>query len=991
MVRLVLSAIRERLGETALLGVLAALVVAVGVAGPLYADAAARNVAEASAAAATPAEQSLTVTVEMTSRNGIAAAFAELRGSIAVVPAGPGVREIRGGYRRGAVTPREPGAPLDILLAARDDACAHLALAGACPAQPGEVALAATTARRLGLAAGDTFAFQVQPTAPPAMLRVTGVYDVDGAGSALTDPYWAGRRELTPVPLRAENPVFTVPDTLQMLGADTFQATLDYVADLSAMSPADVDALARTLRSADVPGRGIAVTGGLSRLLPQIIADRDTVAVPVVTGAVLLLAVAWWVLLLGVGHAAAERRTQAVLGALRGAPARHRAALTAGPGVLTVLVALPVGLVLGRLLARLLAWATMDAAGPVPLSVTALAVAGGLTLAVLVSVVLAQLRVHRGGVLDALRQVPARRGAAGGIVVVVVVVLAVAAAWQLRNGDAEVLGLAGTVLPAAAPVLMLVAAGLVAARAVRPLAGLLGRAALRWGRAGTALGALYASRRPGMDRLVALVIIVMALLGQAAYGWQGLQAAEQEQARLALGAAEVVRVRAPSRAALLHLVRQADPAGDWAMAAARQESSSGTTVAVDTARLSRVAYWPAGAGVTAEQVASQLRPTANPSVRITGATLLLDLTLPDTVPVDLPLTAVLDGPGGEPVTATAPLVPGRGRHTLRLEVPPCAGGDGCRLAWLSFRFDPRGLVLHSVGQAAPDAVVADAAAMTDPARWRTTVGAEGQVSLTPLPAGLAVDYEPVDPRFPDPEVRVQVADVPLPMPAALAGQARLAHDRTVVRGEMLSPLRRPVDVVAAVPALPGVGTQGLLVDLEYADRAGDSTDNIADLQVWLSAGAPADAVDRLRATGLVPVSTETAAQRTEHRLAVGQGPGSRFRFGAAVLAVLLVMVAVALVVAVDAPRRGAELAALRTQGLPQHAVRRATRSGYLLIVAVAAAGGGLLGAAAADGSAAAPELPVAVLVAAGLLLAATAYAVGTRLSRVTGLDLAEGR
>ncbi|WP_155374632.1 ABC transporter permease [Catellatospora vulcania] len=981
---------RERLGETALLGVLAALVVAVGVAGPLYADAAARNVLAASAASATPAEQSLTVTVEMTSRNGFAAALAELRGSIAVVPAGPGVREIRGGYRRGAVTPQGSGTPIEVLLAARDDVCAHLALTGACPAQPGEVALAATTARRLGLAAGDTFAFQVQPTAPAAMLRITGVYDVDGAGGGLTDPYWAGRRELTPVPLRAENPVFTVPDTLQTLGADTFQATLDHVADLTVMSPDDVDALAWTLRVADEPGRGIAVTGGLRRLLPQIIADRDTVAVPVVTGAVLLLGVAWWVLLLGAGHAAAERRTQAVLGALRGAPARHRAALTAGPGVLTVLVALPVGLLLGRWLAQLLAWATMDAAGPVPLSVTALAVAGGLTLAVLVSVVIAQVRVHRGGVLDALRQVPARRGAAGGIAVVVVVVLAVAATWQLRNGDAEVLGLAGTVLPAAAPVLILVAAGLVAARAVRPLAGLLGRAGLRSGRVGTALGALYASRRPGMDRLVALVIIVMALLGQAAYGWQALQAAEQEQARLALGAAEVVRVRAPSRAALQHLVRQADPAGDWAMAVARQESSTGTTVAVDTTRLARVAYWPAEAGVAADRVASQLRPAANPSVRITGAALLLDLTVPDTVLVDQPLTAVLDGPGGEAVTATGALVPGWGRHTLRLDVPSCAGGTGCRLAWLSFRFDPAGVVLHSVGQAAPDAVVADTAAMTDPARWRTTVGAAG-VTLSPLPGGLSVDYEPVDPRFPDPEVRVQVADVPLPVPAALAGEARLAHDRTVVRGEMLSPLRRPVDVVAAVPALPGAGTQGLLVDLEYADRAGDSTDNVADLQVWLAADAPADALDRLRATGLVPVSTETAVQRTEHLLAVGQGPGARFRFGAALLAVLLVLVAVALVVAVDGPRRGAELAALRTQGVPQRAVRRATRSGYLLIVAAAAAGGGLLGAAVADDSPASPVLPVTVLAVAGLLLTATAYAVGTRLSRVSGLDLEDGR
>ncbi|MEU8073933.1 hypothetical protein AB0B31_00680 [Catellatospora citrea] len=989
MVRLVLSAIRERLGETALLGLLAALVVAVGVAGPLYADAAARNVVAATADTATPAELSLTVTVEMTTRNGFAAALAELRGSIATAPAGPGVREIRGGYRRGAVTPRAPGAPVELLLAARDDACAHLALTGACPTAPGEAALAATTAARLGLAVGDTFGFQVRPSTPATPLRVTGVYAVDGASAALTDPYWAGRAELTPVPLRAENPVFTVPESLQALDADTFQATLDYVADLTAMSPADVDALARTLRDGDVPGRGIAVTGGLSRLLPQIVADRDTVAVPVVTGAVLLLGVAWWVLLLGVGHAAAARRTQTVLGALRGAPARHRAALTAGPGVLTVLLALPVGLVLGRLLAQLLAWAAMDAAGPVELTVTALAVALGLTLAVLASVVVAYVRAQRGGVLDALRQVPARRGAAGSVAVVVVVVLAVAAAVQLRNGD-EVLGLAGYVLPAAAPVLMLVAAGLVAARAVRPLAALLGRAGLRSGRAGTALAALYAARRPGMDRLVALVVIATALLGHAAYGWQGLQADETERARLALGAAEVVRVRAPSRAALLHQVRAADPAGAWAMAVARQESSSGTTVAVDSARLGRVAYWPATADVTADQLARALRPPANPAVRVTGTTLLLDLTAPATVEVDQPLTAVLDGPDGAPVTATSAVVPGRGRQTLRLAVPACASGDGCRLAWLSFRYDPGGLVLHGIAQAGPDAVVADAAAMTDPARWRTTVGAEGRVSLTPLPAGLAVDYEPADPRFPDPEVRVQVADVPLPMPAVLAGQARLAHDRTVLRGEMLSPLRRPVDVLAAVPALPGVGAQGLLVDLEYADRVGDSTDNIADLQVWLSPDAPADALDRLRDTGLVPVSAQTAVQRAEHGLAVGLGPGSRFRFGAALLAVLLVMVAVALVVAVDAPRRGAELAALRTQGLPQRAVGRATRSGYVLIVAAAAAAGGLLGAAAADGSAAS-ALPVAVLAGATLLLAVTAFVVGTRLSKVTGLDLEEGR
>ncbi|MFD0593460.1 hypothetical protein ACFQZ4_13765 [Catellatospora coxensis] len=850
------------------------------------------------------------------------------------------------------------------------------------------MALAATTARRLGLVAGDTFAFQVQPTAPPATLRVTAVYDVDGAGGGLTDSYWAGRRELTPVPLRVENPVFTVPDTLQTLGADTFQATLDHVADLTAMSPDDVEALARTLRSAEEPGRGIAVTGGLSRLLPQIVADRDTVAVPVVVGAVLLLGVAWWVLLLGAGHAAAERRTQAVLGALRGAPARHRAALTAGPGVLTVLVALPVGLVLGRSLAQLLAWATMAAPGPVPLSATALAVAGGLTLAVLVSVVFAQVRVHRGGVLDALRQVPARRGAAGGIAVVVVVVLAVAAAWQLRTGDAQVLGLAETVLPAAAPVLMLVAAGLVAARTVRPLAGLLGRAGLRTGRVGTALGALYASRRPGMDRLVALVVIVMALLAQAAYGWQGLQGAEQEQARLALGAAEVVRVRAPSRAALLHLVRQADPAGDWAMAVARQESSTGTTVAVDTARLARVAYWPAGAGVPADRVARQLRPTANPSLRITGAALLLDLTMPETLHIDLPLTAVLDGPRGEPVIATAAAVPGSGRHQLRLDVPACAEGRlPAGLAELPLRPRRRGAARHRPGR---------------PGRGGRRRGRDDRpgpladhhrrrgVTLSPLPGGLAVDYEPVDPRYPDPEVRVQVADVPLPVPAALAGRPGWRTTAPWCAGRCSARCAAPSTWSRRRPPCPGrhagaAGRSGVRRPGERQHgqhrrpagmaragrprrRAGPAARDRPGARVGGDGRAAHRAPARRRAGARVPVPVRGGLAGGAAGDGGGVPGGGRRR---------------------AAPR--AELAALRTQGVPQRAVRRATRSGYLLIVAAAAAGGGLLGAAAADDPPASSVLPVAVLVGAGLLLTATAYVVGTRLSRVTGLDLEDGR
>ncbi|GHJ44851.1 hypothetical protein Cs7R123_21930 [Catellatospora sp. TT07R-123] len=1013
MGRLILSALRERRGEAALLALLGILVVAAAAAGPLYASAATAQAVAVEAANASAAEHAITTTAEIDAKPDAASAAGKAAGEVSPLLSRPGLTEVRGAMVTGtlvtAPAPAAPGASVPAgaepvggravaaALVARDGACAHLVLRGACPAQAGEVAVSAPTARELGIDVGTALAYR-SADLPPVPVQVVGVYDPDrapGGRTPLADPFWAGRAELTPIPLRPQNPVFTVTTTIDRLGPVTVTTTVDFLTP-DRLTPAVIDELTRPVGARSAPGAGYTVRDGVFNLVRRVRASQAALPAPVLVGAGQLVAVAWAVLLLGLVYAAAQRRTQVAMGGLRGAPLRTRVALTAGPSVLILLAAAPVGLGLGWLLVRGLAWLVLDQVDSVPLDPATLVTAAAVSLGVLVSAVVAELRVHSGPVLDALREVPARRsGRVAGTVEVLAVVLAVAALTQ-SGPAADAVGDAGQVLPALAAALLAVAAGVLLARIVRPAAAGLGTALLRAGRPGAALAALYVARRPGTDRLVALVVVVVALLGQAALGWRATRDTVTEQARMELGAATVVTVRAPSRSALLHAVRQADPEDGWAMAAARERGSSGTTVAVDAARLARVAYWPAAASQLAAEAAARLSPRANDPVRVTGAELVLDVTVPVGQRATVPVTVVLEGPAGEQVAVVARLDPVPGRREQRLAVPACAGGEGCRLAWFSFPFSPDGIVFHRVLQRSPDAVVLDEAGMRAPARWRTEVGAESGVILLPSPQGLGLVYYPADPRHPDPDIRIQASDTALPLPVLVAGPPSVEQNGTVVRADAFGVLPRPIDIVGTAPVLPGVGGDGVMVDLATADRAADTFDNIADLQVWLSPDAPADALDRLRAAGLVTVGELAADELADRGLALRTGPGARFHLGAALLALLLALVAVAMVAAVDSGGRGAQLAALRTQGVAQRAVRAATRTGYALVVAVAALAGSLMAIPVwlvrplPGGPPLAVVLP-AVLVPAALALAAVALWVGGRLSRVDGLDLEEVR
>jgi putative ABC transport system permease protein len=158
--------------------------------------------------------------------------------------------------------------------------------------------------------------------------------------------------------------------------------------------------------------------------------------------------------------------------------------------------------------------------------------------------------------------------------------------------------------------------------------------------------------------------------------------------------------------------------------------------------------------------------------------------------------------------------------------------------------------------------------------------------------------------------------------------------------------QREVEQVFAAGVLPRVGGRGILLDLEYAERQSAGGTMLPAAEVWLTADAPADVVDRLRAEGLQVVGEVTAS---EERARLGQQSPALavwFHLVAGGFAILLALSGLVLMVTVDRRRRVEDGRALRRQGLPARVVGAAARWSYLPVVTSASLAG-LVAAAAA--------------------------------------------
>ncbi|GIH13505.1 ABC transporter permease [Rugosimonospora africana] len=959
MIRLILGALRARRAQTVTVLVLAVLAATAATAAPWYVLAA-DNTALVNDVLTAPATQrvvstSRTQDLDRDPAELLAAYHADVASAFDI----PGVDTYLGlsqiaRYQQGSVSVAIP-------VNYREKVCDHVVLTGRCPSAPGDAMLTRRSADLARVHVGDTMPVRPDDSKPGATLHVVGIYDpVDPSGAYWSDPVYDPPSDSAAAAARTD-PVFVPLATFAPGGLDAPQILEDVTLPLDAFRNPDLgDRI--DYAQFQLSQHGMQVALGSSQVLNRITEDQQLIGVGVLVGAVQLLALSWFALFLAGRFTSQDRRRDVALLKLRGATFGRLLRLAAGQSAAPILAGTVLGVGLGYLLARLSAG---EVTGPGRTTLAWELSAGAVVLAVagaLLAIIASEWRILRAPVADLLRQVPSRSGSRGagtgrelrraGVVDLAVIVLAVAGAYQVRaqggvDGSAPGLALL-------APGLVALAVALLLARALSYLAGRFGVVALRTGRLRLGLGALQVARRPGTERVFALLAVAVAVLGTAAMGWQTSSQARHSRAMVELGADRQLTVRAASRQQLLSAVRAADPSGRYAMAVVSNSSSvQGTppVLAVDASRLASVVSWQPGYGTSPAALAARLRPPAPAPLTFAGTGVTLDAAMiagpADTrILVDLVRVST-----GAPVRLEfGPLAPGR--HSYQAAAADCAGG--CRLASFALSgpllksgdYAPAApdttVTLYAIGQQGPDSVVAGPAVLDDVRRWHGPLIAhpsgpilaatdDGLTVTTPPPVPGTAGSVLIDRIFP--------VDAPLPLPGVLAGGVpgiwQAGESTLAPFGVDVVPVR----VVGTAPALPVLGGTGLLIDLDGADRAVTEA-SVGDLQqVWLAPGAPSSIVDKLHASGLTILRTDSIGADLTRLGTAGLTAAQRFALLTAIVGVLLGAAAVTVAGAVEREPRAAELSALRTQGLTGRAARAIGYGGYATPVGLAVLSG----------------------------------------------------
>jgi hypothetical protein len=937
MTGLIGAVLTARWGQALVVALLAVFAAAGAVAGPAYQRAARQSVVEAEVASATALERTIQITaVPQADWSG---ANFDTRVMPAIsIPTFSVVFAAQ--YDVALVNGNRSAVPR---LVYRDDACSHVVLrTGRCPAGAREVMLGRRTAELLGVAAGAEIrlasvaltrdGWKAGSKSTPSV--ITGIYDpIDPE-----EPYWAGRQYFGGSDRGAPEPAFTTQATLGLVENDGLSYTADLLSQPSTFAPDRLDGLRDELVAirGRLPGQATVATD-MPALLDRISANRALVGQVVPVAAVPLIVLCLFVIYLAVAAGTEQRRPEFGLLALRGVPRGPTWLLALGPTVVPVLIGAPIGYVLGLVAVDAFAAATLPAAVEAPLTLDYLPQAALALAGALLAGAWGQRQLFRSAVAPLVRRIPPRAHTAGSVTAAAVAVtLAAVAVAQLRASGGQLVGVAQL-----GPALVAVAVALGVALLLGPLSRWAGRRALRRGRLGPALAAMRLARRPGAQRLLALAAVAVALLAFASIAVQVGSDQRTERARIDVGATRIVPVALAPAAALIDATRRLDPDGRFAMAAVLLPGDpilGSPVLAVDSGRLATTALWPHGTGMTAAAAAAKVRPKAADPFVVSGSALAVDLTV-TALTGDKPQLRVNLVPLSGAAVKRLDLGDLRpGRATYRGATPECSAG--CRVASIEvaqpgqveFTVD---LGLHRLAQAGPDREV-----VSDFTNWVASKQQRAEDTLAIRTAGegtaslhvVASSYGTLDGRIRPP-------DAAYPVPTLAAGPATQA-----MRG--LDRREEPSVVVGTSPVLPRVGTIGRLVDLEFLERIAYDVTALPLAEVWLGPNAPRDAVERLRAAGLVPGAEQTLAATLDSLAQQGPAVGLRFHVATGGIALLLAVGATLLVAAGDRADRVEELRALRTQGVRRRDTAVAARRGYLWVV-VAAVAAGMVAAALA--------------------------------------------
>lgn len=909
-----------------------------------------------------------------------------------------------------------PGRPGQVgpqaMLAYREGACAHLILAaGRCPQRVGEVAVSRRSVPEYPFGLGarlDLNGFTDSQSGGVPALRVVGLY----VPKDRNDPFWFDQNYFSASVTTCDCPnmgdtLFTPKATFDVASPPEVRAVVDLPLDVRSTRLRDTGQLRKQLVElrANLADSGAGTFSVLDKVLDSAkeSSRRLGVSVALVTAQLLLLS--WFVLYLVVANASESRGPEVALAKLRGlTPARTVAFGLLEPG-LVLLLATPIGLLVGVAAAVGLGRLRLLAGTPVAMtSATLLATAGALAGAAVAAVLAARGTLRR-PVVEQWRRTVGERRSPGALrhADLVLVVLAVVGLASLRLGA---LGKGRTGAPVLlAPALVALALALLGVRLL-PIAA---RAAVRRSRGSSRVGSFVAlrqvSRRPSGLRIVVLLAVAFALTTFTVAAWSVSSSNRSARAATEVGASTVLTVD-PGRVNLVDAVRRLDPTGKHAMAAAEyfpfSNEPGGRLVAVDATRLAAVATWrPDFAAEPLRELSGALHPTTAPGVVVTGTQLALTVTASDLTGGG---TAELQADVRSPTTGGASVLLGRirpGRQVYVGAIPTCAAG--CELTGFGVpnglaEFSPRsGRLLFTALAARPSAAAAwtaVGAGFATPGRWtgyRLSAPAKAN-RVEASPAGLRLTYAGEFADVPG----VSPFDAPSVLPAVVAGTAvdnPVVGRPTTVTG--LDGNKLPVRIAATALVLPRAGGTGTMLDLEYADRALGTAAYLATRQVWLTADAPADFAARLHSAGVDVLGRTTAAER--RAVLARQAPALALLLFlcAATLAALLAAGATIVSIYLAGRRRSFELAAMRAVGVRRSQLLRACIGEQLLLLLSGVGLGtlaGLLGAALAlrsmpiysDDVAVPPVhyLPSPVPVGAVLIGAATLIALAGALAAV---------
>jgi hypothetical protein len=867
-------------------------------------------------------------------------------------------------------TPAAAARPSEGTMVWRAHGCAHLELAaGSCPTAAQEIAVSTTDAENFELGPGSQVpVVEKQPLetleapAPPTVLTVTGVYRPP------TDPYWAGwdlvgASGATPdrgspafhdswitdqATFRSPTP-WKNPSSRVDLPVDSEHIGVD---ELLRLGPA----LERFQRQQERRPTAIAIVRARSGLSP--VADRvreaqeqSRITIPALMVPLGLLGLV--VLWMALGAGADQRRPEVAVARLRGRGVGGARAHLLRELIPIVLAGVP----LGVLAALALSWQARNLLpGDVPLEIrTPFWLALALSLAaVTATAALVSEGISREPIVALLRRVPARRPG-----------------WGLGTVDAVVATVAASILGAfltgrltgpvalAAPAVLALAAGLVLARLLAPLATGAGRRLLGRGGTGPGVALLQLARRPGLRSTIALLTVSAAILlfaaDAVAVGSRNRSLAAAQE----VGAPMVATVTGGTARSVREAVAGVDTGGTHTTAVVIQHPLSDedqTNLFVDREAFVRTATFQdrqaAGAAV------HRLRGPDIDPVEVVGRSITLDVATESFYEGsrrEVSLAARLlrrDGAAvSVPLGTLPPGTSGASSHEAPID---CA--DGCVLIGWQLLTDPGN---PGDGRVTISSVRTDTGATVDLGRtvdW--TVGDTNGSRIKALD-DTARSLTVFVANKGSSELTLAHGWVPATLPVVVSGTLPPDSTDGYFPGLGMDGVTRPMALAARLPWLPAATPNATLADLDLALRSGVDLGDHAELQVWFSRedGAALAAVTQALHARNVDV---TAVHRVSaaRRLLDDSASAWSMQLGVLVGIACLLVAGLGLAIAGAASwrTRARDLAILRLNGLTGPDVRRVSLGEQLPMVVVSVLAGAGVGVLAAHY--ALPTLPL---------------------------------